>query len=118
MKRTRLARKVRLRSASRLNGQTALRRTRLNPVSQKRRDEWALRREVMAIVRDRDKTCQAAVTWPEVACAGPLVGHEPLPRSRGGDPLNPDEVVLVCLLGHHPAIHANPLLAKKRGLTR
>jgi hypothetical protein len=94
------------------------RKTGMNPISKRRRTEWELRREVMQIVRDRDKTCQAARVWPEVACDGPLVGHEPLPRSRGGDPLNPDEVVLVCLLGHHPAIHANPLLAKERGLTR
>lgn len=29
-------------------------------------------------------------------CIGPLVGHEPLKRSAGGDACDPDEVMVVC----------------------
>lgn len=43
--------------------------------------------------------------------------HEPLPRSRGGDPLDPAQCVLVCRRCHE-SIHQNPAHAKAAELTK
>ena len=48
-------------------------------------------------------------------CSGPLDGHEPKHRSQGGDPTDPDDVVLTCR-AHHDVCHAYPLAAKALNL--
>jgi hypothetical protein len=44
----------------------------------------------------RDLYCRGLALIPGHRCSGPLVGHEPLKRSAGGDPTNADEVMIVC----------------------
>lgn len=94
-----------------------MKRTRLKPRSAKRVEQDERRRDVLMIVHVRDGfRCQAEKVWPEVTCGGRLDGHEPLPRSRGGDPLDPDQVISICRQ-HHDCIHSHPTLARERGLT-
>ena len=45
---------------------------------------------------ERDRHCKGIDLIPGHACRGPLVGHEPLKRSAGGDACDPDEVMIVC----------------------
>lgn len=73
-----------------------MKRSRVNPISAKRRERIAKRRLTMAIVEERDGwRCQAQRVWRH-DCSGPLVGHEPRKRSAGGDETDPDCVLLVC----------------------
>jgi hypothetical protein len=81
-----------------------------------RRREAAERRRVVEQVRARDRVCQAADVWPEVACAGPLDCHEVIPRSvwpKGY--LDPANVRLVCRV-HHDLIGDQPKRAAAAGL--
>lgn len=84
-------------------------------MSDKKLAEMARRREVVAEITARDKTCQAKAGYPEVACGGGWDGHEPLMRSAGGDALDPDQVILVCRF-HHRTIHENPARSYENGL--
>ena len=106
-----------------------MKRSRIKPISDKRRATLPARRECMEIVRARDKVCQFwthvcdssldhedwLVCWEDRFCSGPLDGHEPRHRSQGGDPTNPDEVQLICR-HHHDFVHNWPLLAKALNL--
>ena len=49
------------------------------------------------------------------SCQGGYVGHEPLLRSRGGDPTDAAQVVVICS-GLHDEIHRNPEWAEEVGL--
>lgn len=81
-------------------------------------DESAARRAAVAAASERDgHRCTAAPLVPLVACWGPLDGHEPLTRGRGGDPLNADHIDMVCR-GHHEWIGANITAATELGLLR
>ena len=77
------------------------------------------RRDAVRAAFERDGyRCQAAdLETPGVQCGGGLDGHEPLTRARGGDPLDPDQIVTVCR-HHHRWIHANPIDAHDLGLLR
>ena len=80
--------------------------------------EWAARREAVDAAAERDGwACQARPLVPTVPCDGPLEGHEPLMRSRGGDPLDVDQIVTTCA-SHHRWAHANPTAAVELGLLR
>lgn len=84
-----------------------MRRSRIKPMSSRRRADVAARAEVVRQVHERDRTCQAAPVWPDVECGGGFDVHEPLTRARGGNPLDPDQCVLLCHF-HHRAVHDNP----------
>lgn len=43
--------------------------------------------------------------------------HEPVARSRGGDPLDPDQCLLLCRRCHED-IHAHPAFAREAQLTK
>jgi len=98
-----------------------VKRSRINPVSAKRRATFEARRECVEIVLERDKVCQWNVRCaalgrdPLHACWGPLDVHEPGHRSQGADPTDPEQCVAVCR-GCHSFLHAHPLLAKELGL--
>lgn len=97
-------------------GTSRLKRTRLNPVSKRRRDERGPRADVVAQVIARDKVCQffpRLNQWASLArgeeyldrgegiCGlpfcddGPLTAHEP-GHSRNVGRLNPDEAMAMC----------------------
>lgn len=64
---------------------------------------------------DEDPWCRARI---DGVCTGLAQdGHEPLLRSRGGDPTDPDQIVLVCRACHDWA-HHNPEAAGARGLMK
>lgn len=77
----------------------ALRRgRRLNPVSEKRKSEAQLRREVVQAAIDRDRECVAKGRVPGVPCWGPLVGDEYVSRARWpGGHLELDNVQAMCV---------------------
>jgi hypothetical protein len=60
---------------------------------------------------ERDRHCKALDLIPGHVCRGGLVGHEPVKRSAGGDPLNPEEVVAVCE-GFNSDVESDADLAK------
>lgn len=62
-------------------------------------------------------SCVARHLAPLVACGGPLDGHEPLTRGRGGDPLDVDNILTVCR-SHHDHLHAHPAWAESVGLLK
>lgn len=108
-----------LRRGKPLRSRTRLTRTG-QVTSARRRTELAheqLARRVavsQAFARDGHR-CQAATRVPSVTCAGGLDGHEPLTRARGGNPLDPDQILTVCR-AHHEWIHAHPSDATTLGL--
>lgn len=80
--------------------------------------ERAARAEAVRLAGERDGwQCQARAVVPEVGCGGGLDGHEPLTRARGGDPLDPDQIVTVCRF-HHDWIGREQHQAWERGLLR
>lgn len=92
-----------------------MKRTRLKPMSAKRVSEVEQRRQVVDTVIRRDGACTARQRVPAVECWGPLAGHEPLPRSRGGDYLDPEQVIALCA-AHHQWVHEHPNAARVVGL--
>lgn len=110
------------------------RRTRLKPISDRKRARTAQRREVVAEARARDRgRCRldelvgVAVIDPEQPfavvvgvvpdrCWGPLDAHEIIPRSvwRDGD-LDVDNVAMLCR-AHHDWVGDNPNAAELLGL--
>lgn len=91
-----------------------LRRTPLAPVSAKRRAEATRRRAAVAAAAQRDGGCVARHAVVAVGCAGPLDGHERKSRARGGDPLDPDHIIILCR-AHHDFSHAHPVEAHRLG---
>ena len=98
---------------------TALkRRKRLKPESDKRRAYRGLRRLAVEVALDaQDGTCWGIDHIPDHSCSGGLQGHEPLLRSRGGDPCDPDQILIICA-GLHRQVHLNPKWATSVGLMR
>lgn len=93
---------------------------RINPVSKKRRATCARRHRVVQAVFERDGGCVMRVGGPKWTrdapeCRGWWDGHEPLRRSQGGDPLDPDQVLTLCR-AHHDYVHAHVAWAKSVGL--
>lgn len=81
-----------------------MKRTRLEPVSAKRRVQSAERARVRVEVLARDGGCRAA-ELPQVPCGwipdrAPLEVHEVIPRGRGGDWLDVDNCVSLCPQSH------------------
>jgi hypothetical protein len=119
--RSRLRRRRALQRRTPLRGGGELRRT--GRVYSDRRlaelpAEREARREAVRAAGERDGwRCQAEHLVPTVACDGGLEGHEPLMRSRGGDPLDPDQIITTCA-AHHRWAHANPTEAGEVGLLR
>lgn len=61
------------------------------------------------------KPCVAR--WDEDCRGMAVVLHEPLLRSRGGNPASDEDTIAVCAYCHD-AIHRNPVEATARGLMR
>ena len=94
-----------------------MRRTRLNPVSAKRRAEAPDRTAVIAAVVARDGArCKAELLVPAIRCWGPLDADEYDQRGvRPGGHLDPTNVQLLCR-AHHTWKTDNPVPAAKVGL--
>jgi len=95
------------------------RRTRLSPISAKRRGQTAERARVRAEVLARDEVCRAS-TLGLGPCArygdrAPLEVHEIVPRGRGGDWLDPDNCAALCPK-HHDYVTDHPAEATDLGL--
>jgi 5-methylcytosine-specific restriction endonuclease McrA len=98
-------------------------RTRLRPVSDKRRAQNAAYKPIHDAVIERDVNCQAGqwgnnfvCFWPEVRCGGTLVVHHVISRARAPElALDPSNLITLCW-AHHTAVHANVALATERGL--
>lgn len=83
--------------------------------SEKRRAQRPERERVRRLVFARDGRCVARERVPEVSCWGPWDADEIRPRSRGGDPLDPQNVQTLCR-AHHDWKHSQPAEAVRRGL--
>lgn len=79
--------------------------------------QWERHKAVNEAMRRAGYQCQAREVWPDVECAGGLDGDEIVPRGRGGDPLDPENVQILCR-AHHNAKHDHPAEAERLGLTR
>jgi hypothetical protein len=76
---------------------------------------FAARALVLRAMFEEDPWCRARI---DGVCTGLAEdGHEPLLRSRGGDPTDPANIVLLCRKCHDHA-HANPRVAEALGLMR
>ena len=103
-----------------------MRRTRIKPISNKKRAEFPARAECRRIVIERDKVCQFLLHVPEEWWARPIISalpvectasqevHEPARRANC-DYLDPSECVLLCGR-HHAWVGANIDLAREMGL--
>lgn len=89
----------------------------LRPESEKRRAQRGQREAVRRAALARDRGCVARPLVKEVWCWGPLDAHELLTRARGGDPLDLDNVRMLCR-AHHDWCHDHPADAEERGLLR
>ncbi len=113
---------------------TALKRyKRINPISAKRRRQRAARLACVAAVLKRDGyKCTFWAHVPQTVgafreesaslnfidppcCDGQLDVHEPLMRSHGADPTDPDQCITLCR-SHHTWSHNHPLAAEQLGL--
>ncbi len=75
----------------------------------------AQRAVVLRAMVEEDPWCRARITG---VCTGLAEdGHEPLLRSRGGDPTDPANIQLLCR-GCHDWAHHNPDAAEQLGLMR
>jgi hypothetical protein len=107
-----------------------VKRTRLNPISKKRRAALPARSAVIREVHERDQHCQFISRlwapesgWEEgdlvgvpTRCSGPLDVHEIIPRSAwSAGWLEPSNCVLLCRL-HHSWVTENPRVANLLGL--
>lgn len=98
---------------------TLTRKTRLAPggrlrhCSRKRAANLRARRKVLPEVYARTEgECRGGSPW----CTGHVeVGHEPLPRSGGGDESDPNDIGGICD-GCHEFAHSHPIEAVRLGL--
>jgi hypothetical protein len=93
-----------------------MKRTRLKRQSKKKRAENKVRRALREeLIEERGHQCQVKV--PE-ACAGLFSDmHEILTRGRGGDPLDKENILLVCRPCHE-IITKNTKWAEHHGFVR
>ncbi len=85
-------------------------RTPLRPISKKRARTLPKRREAL----EQRVEGQPCVGRAGSICEGAaVVGHEPLLRSRGGDPTDPKQIIPLCGACHE-WVHNFPLLASHR----
>lgn len=90
-----------------------LKRTgRLNAESSKVKARKSERATIKAQALQRDKGCVASRLILTTRCAGPLDGHERLPRSRGGSPYDLANVITLCR-SHHEWVHGHPREARE-----
>ena len=94
-------------------GTAALKRTQLKPVSEKRRATFDARAACLAEVRRRARG-KCEVRWDWRCERDGRHGHELLPRSAGGSPVDARNVAWCCPYCHR-AIHRNPTEAYRRG---
>lgn len=57
------------------------------------------RTEALKIALERDGGCVVR-HWSKVKCQGPLDGDEPVRRSQGGNPCDPNQIQILCRLHH------------------
>jgi hypothetical protein len=114
MKRSPLTRRTPLRSSTSLN-----RRSRLRPMSTKRRRQASARRALVEAVKERQGgRCLGAEVWPEISCEGVLEVDEIIGRGVwAAGYLVPENCQALCS-AHHRAKHAFPAEALRRGLRR
>ena len=92
-----------------------MKRTPIKPRSRKASQTEAARAKIRkALIEERGSLCEARTPY----CTQPAVlqMHEVLSRGRGGDALDPSNILLVCPLCHH-WIHTHPADAEARGLS-
>lgn len=97
-----------------------MKRTRIKPMSDKRRALNALRKPVVAAVMDRDNNRCCAQGRGFGACHGRLTGHETKSRARAGTDANlldPAGMLTLCAF-HNTWCEDNPATAHEFGLTR
>lgn len=94
-------------------------RTRIKPMSDKRRRENVEYRKIKLAVVTRDRHCKADGVWPEIPCSGYIWDvHHVVSRARAPElRLEPSNLITLCR-PHHDAIHANVALATERGLLK
>lgn len=100
-----------------------MKRSRLRPVSRKKRDTFAARTKVIIRVHERDITCRfehhctmLGYSALDTVCSGPLDVHEIIPRSvYPGAELDVDNCVLLCRR-HHEFVGDHPDIAHILGL--
>jgi hypothetical protein len=109
-----------------------MKRTRLNPISKKRRAALPARSAVIREVHERDQHCRfwdfawdPKAGWEEgdlvgvpTRCSGPLDVHEIVRRSQNSKAwLDPEACVLLCRR-HHQVVSENPKLGHMLGLVK
>ena len=95
-----------------MRGRSELRRTRLNPVSDKRRAENVERADLRERLSRERKHCE----FP--GCRAPWVDmHEVKKRSRGGSITDPENILCLCR-EHHEFTEAEPAKATEMGLLK
>ena len=116
MKRSPLQRRTPLRAAKGLDrGTSRLKRTRLAPISAKRRDQIPDRAAVREAVFARDGAkCAAAPFFPDVRCHGGPTVHHVLKSSQGG-PYAEWNLITTCAV-HNSLIEDRPVEAEAAGL--
>ncbi len=99
-----------------------MKRTPLRPISEKRARTLPARREAVEQAVEGKRCVGRLVirigetgTW-NICEDMATVGHEPLLRSRGGDPTDPKQLVPLCQ-SCHGWVHANPKEASNRSAT-
>lgn len=86
--------------------------------SNKKEAEQRKRRPfLLQLERERGPLCEAQGKASPTCQGFWSDGHELVRRSQGGDPLDPDNVILVCRMCHD-WIGANPALAIEHGLAK
>ena len=90
-----------------------LKRTKLQPVSQKRKSAAPARKQCLVVVRER---CGGRCEFPDCQAAM-QDGHERLARSQGGSPSDPENVIGLCR-PHHEWVTQNMNAARTMGLAK
>ena len=72
---------------------------------------------VQSVTESQNWVCGGIGVLEDHVCSGPLVGHEPLKRSQGGDYCDPGDVLVVCQ-GLNGWVEDNPTRAMALGLSR
>lgn len=75
-----------------------------------------IRKAVVEVVHERDRTCQAIGLMPNHVCAGPFEVHERIRRSQWPQGyLVASNCLLLCAQAHRE-VHANPAISFEVGL--